>query len=74
MYKPYFTERDCFPHIGNERNTLIVTRIDIEGIKNQRVVLTVPVTKLRFFDDYTLVIRQPIPHAAQRTSVVYKSS
>lgn len=64
MY-PRFTEPDTFPHIGNERNTLIVTRIDIEGLRNQRTVLTVPVTKLRYFEDYTLVIRQPIPDAAQ---------
>lgn len=60
-----FTEPDMFKHIGNERNSLIVTRIDIEGLKDQRVVLTVPVTKLRYFEDYTLIIRQPIPHAAQ---------
>jgi len=64
MY-PRFTEPDTFPHIGNERNTLVCTRIDIEGLRNQRAVLTVPVTKLRYFEDYVLVIRQPIPDAAQ---------
>lgn len=60
-----FTEPDLYKHIGNERNTLVCTRIDIEGLRDQRVVLTVPVTKLRYFEDYTLVIRQPIPHSAQ---------
>lgn len=63
-----FTEPDLFNHIGNERNTLICTRIDVEGLRNQRTVLTVPVPsgkKLRYFEDYTLVIRQPIPHMAQ---------
>lgn len=64
-YGKTFTEPDLFPHIGNEKNSLVCTRIDIEGLRNQRVVLTVPVTKLRYFEDYALIIRQPIPHAAQ---------
>ena len=72
MFKP-FKEPDLFPHIGNRQNTLITSRIDIEGITNQRVVLTVPVTKLHYFDDYTLVIRQPIPSQAQGLPLFIKA-
>jgi len=62
MHRKYLAEPDCFWHAPAEK--LVCERIDIEGWKNQRTVLSVPVVRLRPFHNYDIAIRQPIPSDA----------
>jgi len=67
----FITEPDFFRHGQAER--LIVDRIEIEGWRNQRIVLNIPVWRLRSFSFYDLVIRQPIPQEGRALPLFIKA-
>ena len=70
MFPRYVTEPDFFRHERPER--LVCERIEIEGRRQQRAVLNVPISKLRPFKYYEIVIRQPIPQDARALPLYIK--